>query len=43
MIFFFLRQLPICVGAHTVCGIVIKAGLEVDPVKKPGSGFYGSN
>jgi len=43
MILFFLRQLPICVGAHTVYGIVIKPGLEVDLVKKPGSRFYGSN
>ena len=41
--FFFLRQLPICVGAHTVSGIVIKPGLEVDPAKKSGPGFYGSN
>ena len=43
MIFFFLRQLPICVGAHTVSGIVIKPGLEVDPAKKSGPEFYGSN
>jgi hypothetical protein len=41
--FFFLRQLPICVGAHTVSGIVIKPGLEVDPAKKSGPEFYGSN
>ena len=40
---FFLRQLPLCVGAHTVCGIVIKPGLESDLVKRPGSRFYRSN